>query len=112
MEIVTDDGEAGIARVTLTGKLDIAGAEVIAMPLAILSGSARGIVIDMSDVPFISSIGIRHIVMAAKTLSRRSGRLVLLKPTQMVVDVLATAGITQIIPIAETDAEAMVLIGQ
>ena len=112
MEIVTVDGEGEIARVALTGKLDIAGAEVIALPFAALSGAKQGIIVDMSGVSFISSIGIRHILMAAKALSRRNGRLVLLKPTEMVVDVLTTAGIASIIPIAETDAQAMALIGK
>jgi anti-anti-sigma factor len=74
-----------------------------------LSGSKQGIVIDMSGVTFISSIGIRHLVMAAKALSRRNGRLVLLKPTEMVTEVLTTAGITEIVPIAETDAEALAM---
>jgi anti-anti-sigma factor len=112
MEIATTDHDGMITRAVLTGKLDIAGADVVSMPLATLSGSKQGLIIDMSGVTFISSIGIRHLVMAAKALSRRNGILVLLKPTPMVAEVLTTTGITEILPIVETDAEAMKMMGK
>jgi anti-anti-sigma factor len=80
ISILEDAGP--IAKVSLTGKLDIAGADVVALPLATLSGSKRGFVIDMSGVTFIASIGIRHLVSTSKALLRRGGRLVLLKPNQ------------------------------
>src|SRR5258705_11497209 len=69
----TSDNGAATARVALTGRLDIAGAEVVALPLATLAGAKQGLIIDMSGVSFIASIGIRHLVSAAKTLSRRNG---------------------------------------
>lgn len=111
MEIVTTDCEGTTAKVVLTGRLDITGAEVIALPLATLSGTKQGLVIDMSGVSFISSIGIRHLVSAAKALSRRNGRLVLLKPTTLVVEVLTTSGLTDLLPIVHSDIEAMTAVG-
>jgi anti-anti-sigma factor len=110
MDIVTSV-EGTTAKVVLTGKLDIAGAEVIALPLATLAGAQQGIVIDMSGVTFIASIGIRHLVMAAKAVSRRSGRLVLLNPSAMVAEVLAMSGLTGILPIVHSEAEAMTALG-
>jgi anti-anti-sigma factor len=98
------------SRVVLSGKLDIVGAETVSVPLATLSNSNRGLIIDMSAVTFLASIGIRHLVSAARTLSRRNGRLVLLKPTQMVVEVLKTSGLTDILPIVMTDEEALAVI--
>jgi anti-anti-sigma factor len=81
------------------------GAEVIALPLATLSGTRENIVIDMSDVTFLASIGIRHLVSAAKGVSRRNGRVFLLKPTSFVVDVITTSGLEDILHLAATDAE-------
>jgi anti-anti-sigma factor len=86
MEIVTSEDQGATARVALTGRLDILGAEVIALPLATLAGAKQGLIVDMSGVSFIASIAIRHLVSAAKALSRRNGRLVLLNPSEMVAE--------------------------
>ena len=104
----TDSGQT--ARIALTGKLDIQGAEAIALPLATLSGSKKNVVIDMSGVNFIASIGIRHLMSATKVLSRRGGRLVLLKPTAPVLEVLQTSGITELISVAASEDEVSALI--
>jgi len=94
-------------KVTLVGKLDIAGAEVVELPLATVAGQTSNVMIDMSGVDFIASIGIRHLVMAAKALSRRSGRLVLVAPNEFVTDVLVTSGLESILPIVHSEAEAV-----
>ena len=111
MKIVTSEAEGLTAKVILTGKLDIAGAEVIALPLATLAGAKRGVIVDMSGVSFVSSIGIRHLVSAAKALSRRNGRLVLLSPTTLVAEVLTTSGVTELLPIVHSDSEAVAALG-
>ena len=92
---VIDDGGAN-ATIVLTGKLDIAGAEVIALPLAALSGSKGGLSIDMSGVTFIASIGIRHLVSANKALIRKGGRLELLNPNNLVTEILDRAGVSSL----------------
>ena len=105
---VTISELAGVGtKVTLVGKLDIAGAEVIGLPLATVAGQTANVMIDMSGVDFIASIGIRHLVMAAKALSRRSGRLVLVAPNQFVAEVLMTSGLESILPIVHSEAEAV-----
>jgi anti-anti-sigma factor len=106
MEIVTSEERGATARVTLTGRLDIVGAEVVALPLATLAGAKQGLIIDMSGVTFIASIGLRHLVSAAKTISRRNGRLVLLNPSELVAEVLTTSGLTSLLPIVRSDSEA------
>jgi anti-anti-sigma factor len=93
-------------KVTLVGKLDIAGAEVIDLPLATVAGTKANIVVDMVGVDFIASIGIRHLVMAAKAVARGSRKLVLLDPTPMVTEVLVTAGLVDFLPIARSEDEA------
>lgn len=87
------------ATVKLIGRFDISGAESVAQPLATLSGSKNGILIDMAEVTFIASIGLRHLVSAAKAVRRRGGRLALLNPSAQVAEVLMTSGLTEILPI-------------
>ena len=103
MQIVVDDAGT-TATVVLTGRLDIAGAEVVALPLATLSGAKSSLVIDMAGVSFISSIGLRHLVTAAKTVFRRGGRFMLLNPNAAVVEVITTSGLTDLLPITADPA--------
>src|SRR5258708_34602424 len=106
MEIVTSQDQGATARVALTGRLDILGAEEIALPLATLAGAKQGLIVDMSGVSFIASIGIRHLVSAAKALSRRKGLLVLLNPNDVVAEVLTESGLNNLLPIVRSDSEA------
>lgn len=70
---IRDDGSA--ATVTMTGRLDTAGAKVVARPLATLSGSKSALFLDMAAVTFLASSGLRQLVLATKALARRGGRL-------------------------------------
>jgi anti-sigma B factor antagonist len=114
MEItVSDDTVLGetVKKVTLVGRLDILGAEKIGLPLAAVAGTRGNIVIDMVGVDFIASIGIRHLVMAAKAVARGAGKLVLLDPNPMVTEVLVVAGLDQLLPIVRTESEALAAFG-
>jgi len=98
MQIVIDDA-GSTAVVVLTGRLDITGAEVVALPLATLSGAKQALVIDMTGVSFIASIGLRHLVSAAKAVGRRGGSLVLRNPTPPVTEIIITSGLGDLLPI-------------
>ena len=111
MQISPDSGSGSTARIALTGKLDINGAETIAIPLAALSGAKQYVVIDMSGVSFLASIGIRHLVSATKALMRRGGRLILLAPSPPVLDVLTTSGITDLMAVAMSEDDVQSLVG-
>jgi anti-anti-sigma factor len=102
---ISEFGSVG-KKITLVGKLDIAGAATIDLPLATVAGTRTSIVIDMIGVDFIASIGIRHLVMAAKAVARGSGKLVLLDPTPPVTEVLVTAGLDDFLPIVRSEDEA------
>ena len=112
MEIsVSQFGELG-TKVVLVGKLDISGAEKIDVPLATVAGSRGNIVVDMAGVDFIASIGIRHLVMAAKTVARKSGMLVLLDPNPIVTEVLFTSGLQDLLPIVRSEDEARAMLAR
>jgi anti-anti-sigma factor len=98
MDIAIKDA-GSTATVRLTGRLDIVGAESIDLPLATLSGSKDGILIDMAGVTFIASIGLRHLVSASKAVQRRGGRLALLNPSAAVAEVIKTSGLMEYLPI-------------
>jgi anti-sigma B factor antagonist len=108
---VSQFGDLG-TKVILVGKLDISGAEKIDVPLATVAGSRGNIVVDMAGVDFIASIGIRHLVMAAKTVARKSGMLVLLDPNPIVTEVLFTSGLQDLLPIVRSEDEARAMLAR
>jgi anti-sigma B factor antagonist len=107
MDISIKEASGSTGRVSLAGKLDILGAEKVAVPLAAVTGGSQNVIIDMSGVTFIASIGIRSLVASAKALARKGGRLILVGLTAPVHEVLQTAGITELVSTATSDDEAL-----
>jgi anti-anti-sigma factor len=98
------------ARVVLTGRLDLAGSAKIDLPFNATAGSNRNILVDMSGVTFVASIGIRTLVLGAKTVQRRGGRLLLISPRAEVEQVLEMTGVLDLLPVVRDEAEAMAAI--
>nr|WP_294509436.1 STAS domain-containing protein [uncultured Rhodopila sp.] len=99
------------AKVVLSGRLDAAGSAAIDLPFNAAAGSHRHVLVDMSAVSFVASIGIRTLVLGAKTIQRRGGKLLLLNPRTEVEQVLETIGVTDLLPIVHTEAEALAAFG-
>jgi anti-anti-sigma factor len=106
MQISIAHETASTAKVVLTGKLDMIGADVVALPLATLSGAKSGLIIDMTGVTFIVSRGARQLILAAKALALRGGSLILLNPSAIITDVLDTLGVNDVMKIVYSESEA------
>ena len=96
----------GIAKVVLNGRLDVSGADRIDLQFSAIAGSHRGLVVDMQAVDFLASIGIRTLLLGAKTMQRRGGHLVLLSPQAEVMRVLEISGVLDLLPVAVDPAKA------
>ena len=107
MELATEELGNGVTRIALDGRLDIAGAQAIDMRFNTLAGSRRSLVVDLSRVSFLASMGIRLLVIGAKTVAAKGGKIVLLSPDSAIEGVLKTAGIDMVIPIHHDRASAV-----
>jgi anti-anti-sigma factor len=87
--------------IALTGELDLDGAERVTQALLRAeSTDARRIVLDLSNLQFIDSTGIR-LILAADARSRADGdRLALLRGPQAVQRVFELSGIAERLPFA------------
>jgi len=100
MEFDYSELDNGISLIKLGGKLDIIGTGAIETKFSgYCSGDNIRVIVDLSDVDFLASIGIRLLVTTAKSVAARNGKLVLLNPTPKVLGVLEITGIPSIIPI-------------
>jgi anti-sigma B factor antagonist len=101
------DLESGVTVAALSGRIDIAGANEIDMPMNVLAGSKRAVVIDLTEVTFLASMGIRSIVLVAKAITRKQGACVVVAPPGVVLDVLEASGITTVVKTVPTLDEAV-----
>jgi len=100
------------AKVTLEGRLDTPAVDSIETRfLASLVPGASNAIVDMSRVDFISSMGIRMLVSAARSLKLRQAVLAIYGVQEPVVQVLELAAIHQLIPICKTEADAQIAVG-
>jgi anti-anti-sigma factor len=88
-----------VAKVNLGGRLDVAGANAIDLKFNVLVGSRRAIVVDLSQVSFIASMGLRTLIMGARTAASKRGKIVLFAPQKDVEQVLVSSGADQMMQI-------------
>ena len=93
--MTVEELDNGVTKVVINGRIDIAGAQEIDLPLNVIGGSRRAVIIDLSQVTFMASMGLRGLVMCAKAIHSKRGR---------------TMGIDELIPLSASQAEAITLV--
>ncbi|HVN94740.1 MAG TPA: STAS domain-containing protein [Terracidiphilus sp.] len=107
MELSTQELDGGVTRVALDGRMDLAGAAAVDMKMNLIAGSANKLLIDLQKVTFLGSMGLRSIVLPARAVKSKGGKVVLFAPTEMVESVLKTSGIDAILPVHHDLANAL-----
>jgi len=100
MELTVEHLQNGIKKVGLRGKLDIPGTEQIALRLAAETSAEKGfIVVDLSELEFLTSVGMGALIKNFRALRLRGGNMVLLNPQKVVDLILATTRVNNVIPV-------------
>jgi anti-anti-sigma factor len=108
MEIIEADG---VSRAILDGRFDIAGAQAVDLRFSVLAGSAPTLVVDLTKVTFLASMGVRTLMLSAKTMRRRGAALAVCGADENVEKVLRATGFDEIVtlyPDYETAAAALI----
>ncbi len=107
MDFVLTELDPGTNRVALSGRLDAAGAEAIDLRFTSAVGSvARNALVDLTEVSFVASLGLRMFISTARVLQRRGAQMILFGAQPQVMEVFETIALDQMIPIVATEAEA------
>ena len=107
MELTTQETAEGVKVITLAGRMDIAGTQEIELRFTTLAASQKALIaVDLSEVSFLASIGMRTLVSSARALINRGGAMALASPRPMVQQALVAAGIDSLIPIYPNVDEA------
>lgn len=110
MELKTFDAGNSIVGVGLSGSLDIAGVGEIELEFAKTAASGKSMIVDLSEVTFLASLGMRMLLSAAKKLHADGSKMILVAPQPSVRAALETVGFQMLLPIAQTVDEASGLI--
>lgn len=105
--MTVDQGPAEGRILRLSGRLDVSGVEAVeAAFLAEAKGAAAGVAVDMSDVSFVASLGIRMFVAAARPLHANGRKLILFACQPAVNDVFEMAALDELIKLAPHEEAA------
>jgi len=100
MELTYEDFEDGVRTVRLAGRLDVEGSQEIDLKFTSLTASHQAyVIVDMSLVDFLSSLGLGTLVRSAKAQMSRQGKMVLLAPQPNVARVLQSTRVDQILDV-------------
>jgi anti-sigma B factor antagonist len=105
--------ERRVTHVALAGKLDVEGEQQVGDEFrGLVESSNTDFLVDMSEVSYLASLGIKLLFAAAKELANDGNRMVVLNPQPMVEETLETSGTLKFIPIAHDEEKAMELLGR
>jgi anti-anti-sigma factor len=107
MDVIS--AENGITKLVLTGSMNIQGALDVEPRFNEIVKTTDKIIVDLKDVSFLTSLGMRVLVMSARALRERGGKLVLANPQTEVERVMKIAGIDTVIDIAPDLSTAIAL---
>ena len=69
MAFSTEELAGGVTKVVLDGRLDIEGAAAVDLKMNVIAGSEKAVLIDLQNVSFLGSMGLRALVAPARAKS-------------------------------------------
>jgi anti-anti-sigma factor len=107
MSISHQDVGENLRHIMITGRLDVAGTSTVEAQLATLAAAKKSVVVDLTSVQFLASIGIRALISTAKAVKQRGGKMTLVaQGGSTVVMSLEASGLSELIPVFSNTAAA------
>ncbi len=95
-------------RVVLEGRLDsVTVGQIETQFTAMLAASGRHAVLDMRQLDFLSSLGIRLLLSVARVVTRRGSQVVAFGAQPMVAEVLGVMALDEVLPMFASEEEAL-----
>jgi len=104
---MTTGVESGVCFVRVSGRLDALTAPDFDRQFAPAAAGGKAFVIDLTGLEYISSAGLRSMLVAAKLVKAGSGSLCLFGLAPAVKEVFRISGFHTILTLRETEAEAL-----
>ncbi len=111
MEVTTERRD-GVLTARVSGRID--GSNAVRFEEAVrtaMEESDRAVLIDCADLSFISSAGLRVVLLTAKTLMGRNAGFALCSMSEPIREVFRISGFDSIVAIHPTGEEALAAFG-
>jgi len=109
MKLEFSELKNGFRLIKLDGRLDLNGTYSIEVQFVNhCAGENVRVLVDLSHVSYVSSVGIPMLVNTAKSVVSRGGKMAFINPQENVVKVLELVGVSQVIPIYPNQNAAMI----
>ena len=108
MSVRFQDLGDNLRRISISGRLDMDGTDSVSSRLMeLVEEPKKGVVIDLTAVRFLASVGIRALLASAKAVQQRGGQLVLIVAQGSTVSrSLEATGVDALIPVFSNSADA------
>ncbi|NIZ03795.1 STAS domain-containing protein [Thalassospira lucentensis] len=104
---VENKSDGDIQIIVMTGRLDSSSAgEAESNVKRVLDLGATKLLVDMSDLAYISSAGLRVVLIAAKSLHKAGGAMAICGMSPSVREVFEMTGFLKILQVFDTETEA------
>ena len=108
MELQIKNQPDQITHLALRGRLDTAGVDEVELKFTSHTvPRAKPLLLDMSEVTLLSSLGLRMLLTIAKALDRRGAKMVLLNPQPAVREFLNLSGFDKLMPVHNDEETAL-----
>lgn len=107
MEIIKSE-DNGVAILELKGRMDaVTSPEAEKALRELFDGGSAKLLIDLKNLEYISSAGLRVLLVAAKTIQQKSGKLALASLTDVVKEVFEISGFSSIFKLFASRDDAL-----
>ena len=109
---ITSRIDGDLVQLNVSGSIDASTSPSVEQAVtAAIGGGRKRLIFDMRQVSYISSAGLRAILMAAKQAKAAGGGVAVFGLQAEVKEVFDISGFGKIVPIATSDAEAREKLG-
>lgn len=106
MQVVRADDD--LTHLSLAGRLDIAGVDSIEEEfMKVAAERGKPLLLDFSQVNFLTSMGLRMLLSAAKILEKEQVPMVIFRPDAKVAKVLRIGGLDQFFELEQEEEAAL-----
>jgi anti-sigma B factor antagonist len=113
MELEIKNQSDQITHLALRGRLDTAGVGEIELKFTSHTvPRGKPLLLHMSEVTFVSSLGLRMLLTVAKALGVRGAKTVLLSPQPAVREILSLSGFDQLMPVHNDKGTALAFLAE
>ena len=96
MDMSVNQSDDGVTRIDLDGRFDIQGAQDVDSRFGEVAESAKALIVDLAKVSFMASLGVRTLMLSAKTLIRRGADMAVCGANENVEKVLRSTGFNEV----------------